>query len=83
MTWLQPTIGLTTQELSNLFQTLQGDEDLNSPRKLLTKADRELGLIEKKLQDVSSFIHSPTGIVIQREGNILEQIFLPHKQIKN
>ena len=34
--WLQPEIGLATQELSNLFQTLQGDKDLNSPRKLST-----------------------------------------------
>jgi hypothetical protein len=26
--WLRPIIRLTTQELSNLFQTLQGDKDL-------------------------------------------------------
>lgn len=30
--WLWPTIGLTIQELITLFQTLQGDSDLNSPR---------------------------------------------------
>ena len=32
--WLWSTIGLSTQELSNLFQTLQGDNDLNTSRKL-------------------------------------------------
>ena len=29
-TWLWPTIGLANQVLSNLFQTLQGDKDINS-----------------------------------------------------
>lgn len=32
----------------NLFQTLQGDNDLDSPRKLLAEAERELALVEKK-----------------------------------
>jgi hypothetical protein len=32
--WLRLRIGLTIQELSNLFQTLQGDYDLDSSRKL-------------------------------------------------
>jgi hypothetical protein len=27
---------MATQKLNNLFQTLQGDKDLNSPRKLST-----------------------------------------------
>jgi hypothetical protein len=39
-----------TQELNNLFQTLQSDKDLNSPRKLSAKAE-ELALVERKLQD--------------------------------
>ena len=34
--WLQPTIRLTTQELSNLFQDL----DLNSPKRSTAKAER-------------------------------------------
>jgi hypothetical protein len=38
--WLKPISGLT-QELSNLFQILQGDKDLNSPRKLSAEAERE------------------------------------------
>ena len=39
--WIQSTIGLTTQELSNLFQTLQGDSDLDSPRQLTKEAEKE------------------------------------------
>ena len=46
--WLPPVIGLATQELSNLFQTLQGDKDLNSPRKLSVEAEKELALGERK-----------------------------------
>ena len=49
--WLWLTIALTTQKLSNLFQTLQGDKDLNSPRKSSAEAERELALVDKKLQD--------------------------------
>lgn len=46
--WLNSTVELTTQELSNLFQTLQSIKDLNSPRKLSAEAERELSLVEKK-----------------------------------
>lgn len=95
--WLRPVIGLTTQELSNLFQTLQGDKDLNSPRKLSAEAEKELALVERKLQDthldridpkmacilvILPSTHSPTGILMQREDYILEWIFLAHKQSK-
>ena len=47
--WIQPIVGLTTQELSNLFQTLQGDSNLNSPRCLTAEAEEELTLIEQRL----------------------------------
>ena len=47
--WLQPEIVLATQELSNLFQTLQGDKDLSSSRKLSAKAEKELVMVERKL----------------------------------
>ena len=95
--WLRPAIGLATQELSNLFQTLQGDKDLNSPRKLSAEAEKELTLEERKLQDthldhidpkmacilvILPSTHSPTGILMQREDYILEWIFLAHKQSK-
>lgn len=37
--WLRPAIGLSTYNLSNLFQTLPGDSDLNSPRCLKAEAE--------------------------------------------
>ena len=45
--WLWLTTGLTTQELNDLFQTLEGDTDLNSPRKSSAEPERELALVEK------------------------------------
>ena len=45
------TIGLTTQELSIFFSNFAHDKDLNSQTKLSTEAEKELALIEKKLQD--------------------------------
>ena len=45
--WLWPTIGLANQVLSNLFQTLQGDKDINSPRKLPAKTEKDLALEER------------------------------------
>ena len=47
--WLWPTIGLTTQELSNLFQTLQSIKDLNSPRKLSAEARKGIGSGRKEV----------------------------------
>ena len=85
--WIWSTIELTIQELSDLFQNLQSNKDLNSPRKLSAEAERELTLVEKKLQDVRvdcldpelehileilSSMHSPTGILMQRGDSILE-----------
>lgn len=60
---LRPTTGLTTQELSNLSQMLQGNKDLNSSRKLSAEAERELTLVEKKFL----LLILPTGIFKQRE----------------
>ena len=92
--WLWPTIGLANQVLSNLFQTLQGDKDLNSPRKLSAEPE-ELALVERKLQDthldhidpkmacilvILPSTHSPTGILMQREDYFLEWIY-KHKLI--
>ena len=57
--WPWPIIGLTTQKLNNLFQTLQGDKDLNSPRKLSAGAKRGLTLAEKKLQDTHMDLLDP------------------------
>jgi hypothetical protein len=95
--WLWPAISFATQELSNLFQTLEGDKDLKSPRKLSAEAEKELALVGRKLQDtyldhidpkmvrilvILPFTHSPTGNLMQREDYILEWIFLAHNQSK-
>jgi hypothetical protein len=95
--WLWPAVGLTIQELSNLFQTLQGDKDLNSPRKLSAEAEKVLALVKRKLQDthldcidlkmacilvILRSTHSPTEILMKREYYILEGIPLAHKQSK-
>ncbi|KAL6086919.1 hypothetical protein STEG23_013424, partial [Scotinomys teguina] len=75
----------------------EGDKDLNSPRELTPEAEKELALVEKKVQDghvdrvdpkldcilvILPSRHSPTGILMQREDIILEWIFLPNKQSK-
>ncbi|KAL6055503.1 hypothetical protein STEG23_020485, partial [Scotinomys teguina] len=76
---------------------IEGDKDLNSPRELTPEAEKELALVEKKVQDghvdrvdpkldcilvILPSRHSPTGILMQREDIILEWIFLPNKQSK-
>ena len=85
------------QERSNLFQTLQGDKDLNRQKKLSAEAQKELALVERNLLDTPLYqikpkmacilvilpsTYSPTGILLQREDYILEWIFLAHKQSK-
>ena len=70
---------------------------MNSPRKLTVEAEKELTMIEEKLQEahvdrvnpnLSSILVilpsriSPTGILMQRKDIILEWIFLPHKPSK-
>ena len=70
---------------------------MNSPRELTAEAEKELMMVEEKLQEahvdrvdpnlscilviLPSRI-SPTGILMQREDTILEWIFLPHKPSK-
>ena len=81
----------------HLSKTLDGDKDLNSPRELTAEPEKELTMIEEKLQEahvdrVNSNLNcilvilpsriSPTGIVMQRDDIILEWIFLPHKPSK-
>lgn len=71
--------------------------DLNTLGKLSAEAEKELALTERKLQGTHldhidpkmactlvtlPSTHSPTGILKQREGYILEWIFLTHKQRK-
>lgn len=93
--WLQLTTGLTTQELSNLFCYRWFRF---SSRQLTKEAEKELTLVEKRLQDayvnlidtkmdfilvILPSIHSPAGLIMQREDSILEWIFLAQRQSKN
>ena len=81
-----PTIGL-----------LQGDSDLGSPSPIAKEAEKELTLVEKRLQDayvdhiylklncilvIVPSTYSPTELSMQREDSILEWIFLVHQQSK-
>ena len=94
---LRPAVGITPDLIIHLNKTLDGDKDLNSPRELTAEAEKELMMVEEKLQEahvdrvdpnlscilviLPSRI-SPTGILMQREDTILEWIFLPHKPSK-
>ena len=94
---LRPAVGITPDLIVYLNKTLDGDKDLNSPRKLRAEAEKELTMIEEKLQEahvdrvnpnlscilviLPSRI-SPTGILMQREDIILEWIFIPNKPSK-
>ena len=40
--WVGPSLGIPTQQLTNLFNSLKGNPDLNSPRELSPKALQEL-----------------------------------------
>ena len=51
ISYLQPTIGEKTDEMSSLFKALDGDKDLNSSKELWAEAQWELALVEKKLQN--------------------------------
>lgn len=88
--WLRPKLGIPNYALTNLFNTLKGDADLNSPRTLTAEANRELqeinqGIQEKQLsriniqQPLTALImptpHSPTGIIWQNEFIIRMGIF--------
>lgn len=49
--WLRSTIGLSSYELSNLFQPLQEDSNLNIEKCLITEAVKEIILVEQNLQE--------------------------------
>lgn len=48
---LWPTVKTTNDLIIHLNQTFDGDKDVNSPRKLTAKAEKELTLVEEKLQE--------------------------------
>ncbi|RMC16299.1 hypothetical protein DUI87_08515 [Hirundo rustica rustica] len=80
ITWLRPYLGLTTAQLSPLFQLLKGDTDLKSPRELTPEAQKVLEEVQQAVSacqvyriepsiDVTVFITTPdlhpTGIIGQ------------------
>ncbi|RMC22121.1 hypothetical protein DUI87_02994 [Hirundo rustica rustica] len=80
ITWLCPYLGLTTAQLSSLFELLKGDTDLKSPRELTPEARKVLEEVQQAVSacqvyriepsiDVTVFITTPdlhpTGIIGQ------------------
>ncbi|RMB97018.1 hypothetical protein DUI87_26465 [Hirundo rustica rustica] len=80
ITWLHPYFGLTTAQLSPLFELLKGDTDLKSPRELTPEARKVLEEVQQAVSacqvyriepstDVTVFITTPdlhpTGIIGQ------------------
>uniref|UniRef100_K7FZP3 ribonuclease H n=1 Tax=Pelodiscus sinensis TaxID=13735 RepID=K7FZP3_PELSI len=89
--WIRPTLGVTTEELSPLFQLLRGDSDLSSPRALTPKAVAALQRVAEKIQ--TAFGHRrdahlpPYALIGQWDTSpvspnlslrTLERLFLPH-----
>ncbi|RMB92856.1 hypothetical protein DUI87_30750 [Hirundo rustica rustica] len=84
ITWLHPYLGLTTAQLSPLFELLKGDTDLKSPRELSPEAQKVLEEVQQAVSarqvyriepsiDVTVFITTPdlhpTGIISQWNDN--------------
>ncbi|RMC21197.1 hypothetical protein DUI87_02055 [Hirundo rustica rustica] len=80
ITWLRPYLGLTTAQLSPLFELLKEDTDLKSPRELTPEARKVLEEVQQAVSarqvyhiepsiDVTVFITTPdlhpTGIIGQ------------------
>ena len=93
--WLQPSVGIPTYALQNLFKILQGCPYPNTPRQLTNESKEELALVEKRIQQsfstrldhdqlVSLYIfsteHSPTAIITQHSP--IEWLYLHTKQSK-
>ena len=48
--WVRPSLGIPTEQLTNLLNALKGKPDLNSPRKLSSEALQELDTINKHIE---------------------------------
>ena len=84
--WLRSYLSITTGQLMPLFQILEGDTDLNSPRQLTPTAEETLKLVEKAINnamlarydpEVEVFTLSlpthpiPTAVIIQNDKALL------------
>ena len=94
--WLQPSVGIPTYALQNLFKILEGSPDHNSPRQLTNEAKEELALMEKCIQQslstrldhdqpmslyISPTEHSPTAIITQHSP--IEWVYYKLNSLKN
>ncbi|NWZ46568.1 POK11 protein, partial [Haliaeetus albicilla] len=52
--WVRPMLGITSEELSNLFNVLKGDPDLTSPQILIPAAKEELNLVSQKISTLQA-----------------------------
>lgn len=90
--WLRPTLGIPNYQLTELFQILNGNPDLNSPRQLSESAKEQLQVVSRAIQEkqliridpdmpISLIVlptkNSPTSILWQSKGP-LEWIYLSH-----
>lgn len=95
--WLRPALGIPTYKLHNLFNILQGDSALQSPRHLTPAAEEELQFFEEQLKtkylvrvdpdkDIELYIittwHYPTAVLGQNEAP-LEWIYTKHRFSKS
>ena len=95
--WIRPSLGIANYQMNNLFNTLKGDTDLNSPRSLSQEAREELYLVQNKLQKqfftcikldlplelfILPSLHSTTGLLAQHEHPI-EWIYTRFRGIKS
>ena len=48
--WIRPSLDITNYQVTNLFNTLERDPNLNSPHSLSQEAGEKLCLIQNKLQ---------------------------------
>lgn len=95
--WIRPSLGIANYQLNNLFNTLKGDPDLNSPCSHSQEAGEELYLVQNKLQKqfltlikldlplelfILPSLHSPTGLLAQKEHPV-EWIYTCFRGIKS
>ena len=48
---LRPAVGITADPIIHINKTLDGDKDLKNPRVLTPEAEKELTIVEDKLQE--------------------------------
>ena len=92
--WLQPTLGIPTYALQNLFKLLEDSSDLDSPQQLTPEAEKELQLVEQRIQQ--AFVYhinynspfqiyvfgtkiSPTAIIVQDNHPLNGYISIPNR----